>query len=154
MTSLLLAAVLAYHPSVEPRLHRSWGEIAEAAGVAGVDPELLAGLIVRETRVLPVRGGKGSGCWGSGQVCWIPWGKWLRERDTAHRPEDLLDERTGTLAAALILAHLHRRYSRGSWDRALCIYGCGNVAMKWTDCVYSREVRGAQKWVRSVRRRS
>ena len=132
-----------WSPGAGQRIAQDWELIRQAAWVAGLEPRhatVLAALVAHETHYRPLHGGRRGCCWGPGQVSWGSWGELLRRHHVAQEPEDLLDEYTGLLAAAMVLAQLQRRYGR-SLEITLCMYGAGPQALRWrTDCQYSRAV--------------
>jgi hypothetical protein len=132
-------------PEVAARIAESWQDIEVAADEAGIEPSLVAALLVEETGLVPLEG------WyvdvtGVGQVSWPTWGPLLSGEGWTSG--DLLDVRMGVLAVGRVLAHLGQVHADRlvTDDLLLCAYGCGTAALGWSvDCRYSRAVRRTER---------
>lgn len=136
------------------RVAEAWPDVLEAAAVTDTDPLLLAAVAVGETGMRHVRGGERDAMWGAGQVRWATWGALLREEGVAEEADDLLDQRAGLMATAVVLQHLRATYRRGG-ALTLCLYGAGSPALLFRrDCAYSRRALALRDGLRRALARS
>ncbi len=131
--------------AVAARLDASWAEIELAAGMAAIEPELLAGLIEWET------GAQGLVKWacnrtrcrplhvGHGQMDLRFFGP-LLAGEGLHQ-DDLLEEPWGILAVGRGLQQLRLARPWLPVWQVLCVWGVGNDALKYREsCEYQRDV--------------
>ena len=117
------------------------GEIHAHAASYGVNPSLLAGLLVHESQMTAIQGGTRAECFGPGQIHWLTWGPILRGQGIAQQAEDLLDVHRGVEAAAAVLGAIRALHPRAADWKILCLYGTGSKALKFNEsCSYSRAV--------------
>lgn len=138
------------------RLAGVWPIVREVAAETQTDPYVLAGMLVVESRVADVVGGRNNQMYGQGQVHWYTWHKLLQDKGVACTKEDLLTSRKGILAAGTVLAELRRLYGPGTkmnrgGECILCTYNSGLRGLDLKDgCGYSRFVL----YIRNVLRRA
>jgi hypothetical protein len=82
-------------------------EVYKTAGRFDLIPEILAGLICRESSANPKA--KNGNCLGLGQVSWKTWGKTMKGLGIAMKPADLHDPHRGLVASAWVLNHYMAR---------------------------------------------
>ena len=131
-----------WSPGAAERITAHREAIEQAAWAYGVPATLLASLGAHETHARPIQQIAGGDYWGVCQVYWPSWAKLLRLEGIAESPLDLLDERTGWLAGAAVLARLRADYPELSLPLLLCRYGCKpevSRRLRW-GCDYSRAV--------------
>ena len=141
--------------TAEARCLGLWPEIEVAADLAGISPERMAGLLMHESKCLPVEG-KRANVTGTGQVAWYWWGPLLApEGWTDH---ELLDPVWGTIAAGRVLGAIQGRWSGLPGWRVACTYNAGPAWLrkppdKYGSCRYWRVVRRAERKISKARGR-
>jgi hypothetical protein len=142
---LLTSDCHAYTRSDVARCEALWPAIETAADLAGMPESIMFGLLLHESRCLPVEG-LTHDVTGTGQVSWPHW-RWLLGPE-GWRDSDLLDPWQGALMAGRVLEQLRILFPTRTIDQILCLYSSGGIALDWDDCRYSRAVMAASKEAR------
>jgi hypothetical protein len=133
------------HPALDAgttaRVAAAWPEMEAAAELAQIEPELLAGLLVHETRLLPIAA---RGHRGYGQMALRWWLAWLAAE--GWHVEDLDDPVWGLWIVGLALGWVRWRYGLRTTASLLCTWGVGPRPDGWPQgCPYSRAVLGVAR---------
>ena len=145
---LLVLAGLFTHPAVDggtlDRLGELRAEIDVAADQAGLEPAVLAAVLVGETGVRPlVTDGQH---FGIAQMRLFFWRHWLA--GAGWHPDDLDDPVWGTVIVGEALAFLRWRHGARDNDELLCDWACG-PSRHFRRCAYLGKVR----WIAAELRR-
>ena len=139
MISIVLAALVAMHPalddSTQVRLLGLWPQIEAAAHIADVEPDVIAAIVVTESRGHANTYNIGSGAEGPGQVIWGYHRSHLEACGLTRA--DLQDPIFGVLAIGAVLRYIREEHGTGG-EGTLCAYAKGNEGIGDDECVSSR----------------
>jgi hypothetical protein len=133
------------------RLEENYELIRMAAWMEGVDPNLLAAVCIKESRLTPIIGGLNNKMYGSCQIHMHWWEGLLIKKYGIYKEDTILNPYFSYLSGALVLNKLQRRYPSKTVDQILCIYAIGTSAENFKkDCAYSRDVMHYLHEVKSI----
>ena len=142
-----VAAAQAVDPATAQRLDDAWPEIIVAADLAGVEPELLAGLLVAETGFAVLDTHDGFVGYGRMQFKW--WPAWLTGEGL--RRDDLDDPWLGVLAVGRALLTQRIAWNLATDAQLWAVWGSGPDGRFWTTSVEGHAVRAAAREVAAWR---